>query len=179
MPYKSRAVLEILLDENGNVVGERVYINKSCLVGGYCQGPYYNYNTFDVAQDAETHRITVKWDLMNGFTGSAAAGADIWKDELSKGPLPLGMDGRTLALAYTTGRAASHAIPTINGEMTLAPTNGIWFKVESLSRDPYPSLGVYQYYGNETSTKLEHREIWGFLGPLWGLSPFSARDTVP
>jgi len=166
-PRKSRAFLYIKLNAEGKIETRMAQINKSCLTIGLCFGPSHGLNHFDAIQ-LTNGDIRVDWKLYNGVSGSIA---DL-KSFLLNNNLIIPF------LALSCGYSPFDLDP-IDGTLTLSRgSNGVW-RLKQLNRDPYPSLGVYQYQNGNLVKIIIERNEWPSGQPDVGLRPEAPNDVYP
>lgn len=177
LPDKSRGYLYIFLDDQGRVIGSNQQVNRSCTTLG-CYGPYPEYNHFEVAQSNNNGyigKLIINWSLLNGVSGSLRSSADKLRDSVNS---PSCGDKGGIAIASQILGTVSASIPEINGTMAISMKPDGKYFVESMDRDPYPSLEVYYYTpsnpGRATQVIMQHTESGG--GPMWGLNPLAPND---
>jgi len=112
--------------------------------------------------------IRVDWKLYNGVSGSIA---DL-KSFLLNNNLIIPF------LALSCGYSPFDLDP-IDGTLTLSRgSNGVW-RLKQLNRDPYPSLGVYQYQNGNLVKIIIERNEWPSGQPDVGLRPEAPNDVYP
>jgi RHS repeat-associated protein len=169
-PSQSRAYLFIFLDSEGKVLDQFVHANTSCTEVG-CAGPFEGHNKFTALQDPETGKIHVEWDLSNGATSLFQELDPMDYNDPNRSPY--------WPKPITFGDIASAALPNINGELTLTPVGEGNYTLESLDRDPYPSLEIYQYrYGQEPQTIGTYSQ-WPGWTPSIPLNPLFPNEVYP
>jgi len=167
LPDKSRGYIYIYLDKDGKIANDPfTHISSSCLIGGGCFGPYPEYNHINASQSANG-QIQITWDLLNGVSGSFRNISENL-DTGDPGDLP----GQFLAWCF------SKALAGIDGTIVLGRNEYGEWQLDSMDRDPYPSLEVYHYKdGKPWSTIVLDREAE--FGPTFNLTPMAPNRHEP
>jgi hypothetical protein len=164
-PKRSRAYIYITVDDNGKVVKvSEPQVNPSCVVGAGCWGPTYEYEKIDVTQ-ADDGTINVSWKLKNGFAGHWLRIAEAVKATRGNPAIPLILAGQL--------------DDDIDGNMQIKRDREGKYQINSLNRDPYPSLEVYYYEYGQWKQTIDRRSEWPSGYPSIGLKPDAPRDYIP